>query len=108
MAKNFIQRGRSIQLLATAAIVGGTMVQKGSITGVAEADAAIGEQVTVNIEGVYDALKKKAAEAWTQGDKLYYDSATGELSKDNTKEFAGYAYADALAADVVGPILLKQ
>jgi predicted RecA/RadA family phage recombinase len=109
MAKNYIQECDSIQLVApVGGVVGGTMYKQGSFTGVVEHDALEGEQFTLNLEGAYDTLKKKAAEAWSKGDKLYFDVATGELSKDNTKEFSGYAYYDALAADVTGAILLKQ
>lgn len=108
MAKNFIQRDRSIQMIAVAAIVGGTVVQQQDLVGVAESDAAIGDTFTLNLEGAYDTLAKKPAEAWAKGQKIYFDSATGNLTTDNTKMWAGYAYADALAADVVGAIILKQ
>lgn len=108
MAKNYIGRDKSIQLIAVAAVVGGTMFSQGSFVGVVEADAAIGEQFTLNLEGAYDTIAKKPAEAWVKGDKLYWDSVAAVLSKDNTKEFAGYAYYDALAADVTGAVLLKQ
>lgn len=104
--RTFRSNGHSVQIIATAAVVGGQVYKQGSLVGVVVADAAIGEQFTLKVQGEYE-VKKKAAEAWTQGDKLYFDSATGESSKDNTKEFAGYAGADALAADVVGYMILK-
>lgn len=106
--KNFRSNGQSVQLAAPAGgVVGGQVYQKGSLVGVVVADAAEGELFTLKITGEYSDCTKKAAEAWAVGDKLYYDSATGELSKDNTKEFAGYAGEDALAADVIGTIILK-
>jgi predicted RecA/RadA family phage recombinase len=104
--QNFRSNGNSIQLIAAAAVIGGQMFAKGSLVGVVVADAAVGDQFTLKIKGEY-IVKKKAAEAWTTGDKLYFDAATGDTSKDNTKEFAGYATADALAADVEGSIVLK-
>jgi predicted RecA/RadA family phage recombinase len=103
---NFRSNGNSIQVIATAAVVGGQTYKAGSLVGVVVADAAIGQQFTLKLQGEY-VVKKKAAEAWVTGDKLYFDSATGECSKDNTKEFAGYASADAAAADIEGSIILK-
>lgn len=108
MAINYIQSDRAITVVAAVDVVSGQAYAQGSIVGVIESDASAGDNVTLNLEGVYGNVKKKAAEAWTAGDQLYFDPATGALSKDNTKTWAGYAFADAQAADVVGAILLKQ
>lgn len=108
MAKNYIQSDRAITVVAAAAVVSGQPYAQGSIVGIIESDANAGDNVTLNLEGAYDSVPKKAAEAWTKGDQLYFDPATGALSKDNTKVWAGYAFADAQAADVLGAILLKQ
>lgn len=106
--QNFRSNGNSIQLIApVGGVVGGTMYKKGSLTGIVVADAAEAQQFTLRLVGEFSLLKKAAGTAWTTGDKLYFDSATGELSKDNTKEFAGYASEDALAGDVLGSIILK-
>jgi predicted RecA/RadA family phage recombinase len=107
--RNFVSNGNSIQLIAPAAgVVGGQVYGVGSFVGIVVADAASGQQFTLKLEGEYSDAKKKNLDVWAVGDKLYYDSVTGELSKDNTKEFAGYASQPALAADLIGSILLKQ
>lgn len=105
--QNFRSNGHSVQLPApVGGVVGGQTYKAGKLVGVVVADALESELFTLVIKGEYQ-VKKKAAEAWTAGDQLYFDSATGECSKDNTKEFAGYATADALAADVLGYIVFK-
>lgn len=106
--RNFVSNGNSIQLIAPAGgVVGGQVYGVGGLVGVVVADAAVGHQFTLVLEGEYSDAKKKAADAWAIGDKLYYDSATGEVSKDNTKEFAGYASAPAIVGDVIGSLILK-
>jgi predicted RecA/RadA family phage recombinase len=105
--KNFVSNGESLQIVATADVVGGQLYAQGDIVGVVVADAAIGEQFTLKIEGAYTGVPKTAAEAWTAGESLYYVTATGALTTTAAGNIkAGYAFADALAADVVGDILL--
>ncbi|UAY56260.1 DUF2190 family protein [Arachidicoccus terrestris] len=108
---NQIQSGYSLQLAAPAdGVVGGQMYGVGNFIGVVVADAAEGEQFTLVIKGAFDAVKKKAGEAWSQGDALYYsadDGLTKTAGADPVLPLAGYAYADAASADVVGSILLK-
>lgn len=107
--KNFQGNGESLQLIAPAGgVVGGKLFKQGSLVGVVVADAAEGVQFTLKLKGVYNDVTKKAGEAWAIGDKLYFDEATGETSKDNTKTFVGYANSAQLAADVLGEVLLRQ
>lgn len=108
--KNFVAKGESLQIAApVGGVVGGAVVKIGAIIGIAVADAAEGEQVTVSINGAYSDVPKEAGTAWAAGDTLYLladGSAFSKTSAGNT--FAGYAYADAAAADVVGSILLSH
>lgn len=107
--KNFVSNGHSKQLIATAVLVGGQVYGVGGIIGVVVADAAIGQQYTLKLEGEYSDCKKKAAEAWAIGDKLYYDPADGALTKTaGALNFAGYAGEAALAADIIGTLLLQN
>lgn len=105
--QNFRSNGSSIQLIAPAGgVVGGQTFSQGSIVGVVVADAAEGQQFTLRIAGEYE-VKKLSGSAWAIGDKIYYDAATGNCSKDNTKEFAGYASLAAASGDVLGSVILK-
>lgn len=106
--KNFVGNGNTVQLTApVGGVVGGAIYGVGGIIGVIVADAAEGDQVTLQVKGMFESVKKKAGEAWAIGDKLYYDPATGELTKTaGSLQLAGFALAAALSADVVGSILL--
>lgn len=106
---NFIANGNSLQLTAPeGGVVGGQLYKQGKLVGVVVADAAEGDQFTLKLTGVYSDVKKKAGEAWAIGDKLYYN-ATDELELTAANgDFAGYAYAAALAAAVDGTVLLAN
>jgi len=108
--KNFIANGESLQLTApVGGVTGGQLFKQGMIIGVVVADAAEGEQFTLKIKGAYNDLPKTAGEAWTTGAVLYYKADdTGLTTTEAGNTFAGYAYADALAADIKGSILLSH
>lgn len=88
MAKNYVQKGDTITIPATAAVVSGGIVQAGSIIGVAQGSAAIGEQVDVACGGVWT-LPKVAAEAYVgAGVPVYWASApklVTSVASGNTK-----------------------
>lgn len=108
--KNFVANGESLQLVApVGGVVGGQIVKAGTLIGVVVADAAEGETFTLKIKGAYSDLPKAAGTAWAVGDMLYWDAANSVLNKTSAgNTFAGYAYADALAADIVGSVLLSH
>lgn len=85
--KNFIQPGRTLTFPAPAAVISGGIVVAGGIVGVANGDAAEGEDVDVDVTGVFE-LPKVSALAIGLGDTVYYDAATGLVNKTasgNTK-----------------------
>jgi len=106
---NFIGNGQSIQSIApVGGVVGGQAYKVGKLVGVVVADAAEGSQFTLKLTGMYSDIKKKAGEAWTIGAKLYYN-ATNELELTAANgDFAGYAMDAALAAAVIGTVLLAN
>ena len=78
--KNFIQRGENITVTVTddsdaVALESGDGYLIGSLFGIAVADAAIGAEVVLATAGVFD-MAKTSAEAWTVGQKIYWDVAT--------------------------------
>jgi predicted RecA/RadA family phage recombinase len=78
---NFIQPGKTITLTATGAVAAGALVVVGSIVGVAAvAAAASGDDYTVDLAGVFE-LPKITTDDIGVGDKLYYVSATANLTK---------------------------
>jgi predicted RecA/RadA family phage recombinase len=78
--RNFVQPGRTLTLPAPAAVKSGDGVLIGSIFGVANGDAASGEAVDLDVEGVFT-LPKVSALAIAPGDKLYWVAADKAVSK---------------------------
>lgn len=74
--KNFIQPGETIDIVApSGGVTSGLVYVIGSLIGVAATTATEGEGSALVTTGVYD-LAKVSAQAWTQGAKIYWDSAT--------------------------------
>ena len=78
--KNYIQRGENITLPAPAAVVSGAPVLVGALFGIAAGDAAIGADLDLVTAGVFE-MAKVSALAIAIGDKVYFDSSTGLVSK---------------------------
>lgn len=77
--KNFIANGETINITAAAAIASGRGVLVGSIFGVAEGAAAIGETAVIRLVGVF-ALPKAPSQAWTVGQTIYWDAAASRTT----------------------------
>lgn len=100
--KNYIQPGNTLTLTAPAEVTSGDVVIVGSIIGVANGDTASGDPVDLDVVGVFR-LPKVSALAISQGDVLYYDSATGLVNKTasgNTKIGVAIEAAANPSADV--------
>lgn len=85
--RNFVQRGDTIDVTAAAAIKSGDGVIVGSIFGIANVDAAIGDTYALDTVGVFN-LPKVNALAIAVGDAVYWDSANKVVTKTaggNTK-----------------------
>ena len=85
--KNYVQRGDTLDIVAAAAVSSGDVVIAGSIIGVANVDAEIGESFALDVVGVFT-LPKTSALAIAVGDVLYYDAANSVVNKTasgNTK-----------------------
>jgi predicted RecA/RadA family phage recombinase len=72
--KNFIQQGVNLTVPAPANTLSGEVVVIGDLHGVASINAAEGADLVFVTEGVFE-LPKVAANAFTVGAKVYYDSA---------------------------------
>jgi predicted RecA/RadA family phage recombinase len=102
MAQNSIACGDVLPVVAGAAITSGTPVLVGDLLGVPLASAAIGETVSVAVEGVFSIAKRTHAStaAITQGSKVYWDAGNSRI--DNTDNSAankhiGWAYTAAIS-----------
>lgn len=70
-------------------------------------EAAPGQKYSVNVVGVYS-FPKKASEAITAGADVYWDNTNGVITATaESNILAGYAIADAAAADAVVSIKIN-
>jgi predicted RecA/RadA family phage recombinase len=106
MSTNYVQAGETLTLTAPYARSSGQGALVGSLFGVATADvenAAEGEFAT---EGVYT-LAKTSAQAWTVGQKIYWDNSNKRLDSDSTVgQLVGVATAVAANPSSTGTIKL--
>jgi predicted RecA/RadA family phage recombinase len=81
MAKNFIQPGRVVTLVApTGGVLSGQALQVGALFGIAAFDAIGGADVEVALEGIWEL--PKAAVAIARGAPVFWDAAAGNVAAD--------------------------
>lgn len=104
--KNFIQPGDSLTIPAPAAVLSGGGVRSGLLFGVAQHDAAIGEEVSIATCGVFE-LPKTSAQAWTVGAALYWTGTLLSTAAGTGTLFVGIAAAAAANPSAVGLVRLN-
>jgi predicted RecA/RadA family phage recombinase len=107
--KNFIGVGNRVTLTAAAVTTSGQPVLIGSLFGIAENAAAIGEPLVLVISGIYD-LTKTASQAWTVGQLIYWDVATSRVTNVvATNKLVGVAVlaVGAGAGEIIGRVRLS-
>jgi predicted RecA/RadA family phage recombinase len=106
MAKNFIQRGENITVIAAALAASGDLVVMGSLFGVALHGAAANEELTLKTGGVFE-LPKTTADEPEVGDPAYWDgSEITTVSTDNTA--VGVFVEGGVNGDVVCRVRLNS
>lgn len=98
--KNFVEHGKTINVVAGADIVSGDIVTVGATAGIAAGSYASGETAVLNLEGVYS-VPKVASGAITQGAKLYIIAGQAGTTV-GSNVFLGYAHT--AAADGAGNV----
>jgi predicted RecA/RadA family phage recombinase len=83
MASNYVQPGKTVTLTAPYQRDTGLGALVGSIFGVALQTVANGVEGEFGIEGVWT-LAKTSAQAWTQGQKIYWDNSNKRCDSDST------------------------
>jgi predicted RecA/RadA family phage recombinase len=101
--KNHIQPGRTITVVAPAGgLLSGQPVVIGALFGVAAYDAPAGTNAEIETEGVFALPKPNSIVAFTQGESVYFDTATSLLKKSATGFYKiGVATEPAAATDSV-------
>lgn len=102
--KNYIQKGDSIEFVATAAIASGAIVEVGALAGISAGKYEAGETVVVNLCGVYEV--PKVAGAVTLGAKLYSNAAGAATTTVGTNVFLGYAFSAQASGDATVKVRL--
>lgn len=104
--RNFIQEGKTLGLIAPYALASGAGFQVGAIFAIASDAAAIGEEVQGVRHGVYT-LPKTAAQAWTVGQKIYWDDTNKRCdSIGSVGLLIGAAVAVASNPSTTGSVML--
>lgn len=107
--QNYKQSGKTMDFTApTGGVVSGTAYLIGALLVVAQADAAEDEAFAGVTDGVFT-LPKTAGSAWTEGQQLYWDTATDSFTTAHsaTARRCGCAAADADAGDTEGDVRLN-
>ena len=99
--KNYIQPGETLTVTAPGTTISGQLVVVGSIVGVANADAATGEAVEVDVEGVFE-LPKVSGDNITAGVKLYWNGTALTITAGTgSKPLVGFATEAAATGTTV-------
>lgn len=107
MSTNFIEKGEVLNYTATyKSILSGELVIIGAIAGIAKTDIAVGEAGAVHVTGVYSL--PKANEAITQGVKVYWSSANGNVTLSKTDSILiGVAANNTISSESQVHVLLN-
>lgn len=94
MAKNYVSDGRYVTVTAVAAVSSGDGVLIGNLFGVAQKDAAIGEDFVIDTKGIYD-LPCLSTDDISVGEALYWDDGNSRLTVTATANYFVGVGADA-------------
>lgn len=83
MAKNYIQPGSTVTVVAAADTASGAGVLIGTLFGVAQHAAKAGEPLEIKTDGVWE-LAKTSAQAWATVGLAIYATAAGVLTTTAT------------------------
>jgi predicted RecA/RadA family phage recombinase len=104
---NFKMSGITLTHIAAAAITSGQLVEAGQLIGVAVTDAAIGEEVELMVEGVFE-LPKTSADTPAEFANAYWDSSAGEVTTTATDNTLIGVFVNAYSAgDVLAEVRLN-
>lgn len=108
--QNFIQRGEALSVIAPAGgVVSSQPLVVGKIFGVVAETVPVGVPFALWRKGVFQ-LSKTNAQAWNQGDALYWDAVNSVVTNVNTGALlpVGWAAQPAANPSPTGQVLLGQ
>ena len=96
--KNYVQKGDTLTIQASHAVLSGQGVKSGLLFGIANGDAAEAAEVDISVVGVFD-LVKVAANSFALGAAVYWDD-TAKLATSTASGNSKIGVAtEAAAAD---------
>lgn len=101
MAEPKYRSGATLALIATAVWTAGVAAIHGSLFVLPMNDAAIGDKVTCNLDGVWSNLPKQGANVFAEGALVYYDTTTFDFTSDAGERFVGHAVEAVVAGDAL-------
>lgn len=104
--KNYVQEGCAVVVPAPSAVASGDGVVVGSMFGVAKDAAGSGEDVVLQVEGVFS-LPKTSAQAWTVGAKIYWTAGGEATTTSSGNTLIGVAIEAAVNPSAVGIVRLN-
>ncbi|HAM4850497.1 TPA: DUF2190 family protein [Escherichia coli] len=111
MAKNFVEEGKTVAIVASAAISSGDLVQVGDVFAVALTDIPQGETGDGMTEGVFMLPKLKTDDMKTDdmktGKKVYLKSGKVQLTNSGSDPLVGVVWADAGTSAEEVPVKLN-
>lgn len=107
MAATFQQQGKVIDVAAPRQVSSGDGVLVGSLFGVAQVDALNGAQVPIMTEGVHS-LPKTSAQAWSEGDQVFWDDTNHRLDNTAVGKLVGVATDPAANPSAKGSVKLHE
>ena len=106
--KAWVSNGDNITMVTPVAVVAGTpVVLNSGFFGVPASTASAGASVSFTQFGVVQFMPKTTGQAWTVGQKLYWDTATSRFTNvAGALTLVATATKAAASADTVGELVL--
>ncbi|EDS8885681.1 DUF2190 family protein [Salmonella enterica] len=106
MAKNYVEDGKTIDIVATAPLKSGDLVQVGDMFAVAVTDIAAGSAGTGIAEGVFS-VPKLVTEDIAAGKKVYLKDGAVQTDATGGLLYVGVTWAPAANGDGIIPVKLN-
>lgn len=106
MANTYISEGSRVAVTVSAGATAGDIVVLGAMCGVALSTVPAGGVTVIDRTGEHR-LAKATGQAWTVGQKIYWDNTNKRCTTTATgNTFIGHATSAAAASDTTGTVVL--
>ncbi|EEN1039779.1 TPA: DUF2190 family protein [Salmonella enterica] len=106
MAKNYVEDGKTIEIVATTSLKSGDLVQVGDMFAVVVTDIAAGSAGTGIAEGVFS-IPKLVTEDIAAGKKVYLKDGAVQTDATGGLPYVGVTWVPAANGDGIIPVKLN-